>query len=532
MDLLADFREFQALQRHREALKDFHLRQALGDRDRHRAMTIRIGEALFDFSKHLATPETLSLLIRLAHARDVAGWRDQMFSGAAINTSENRAVLHTALRAEPSADIRVGGVNVMPGIADNLRRMATFCDQVRRRKTSGATGRAITDVLNIGIGGSDLGPRFISEALRDVHDGPVLHFVSNVDGHAISRALAGLDPETTLVIVASKTFTTEETMLNAAVARRWLVAGLGERADLGLHLVALSSAPDKAAAFGVKPERIFGFADWVGGRYSVWSAIGLSVMLAIGPERFASLLAGARDMDHHFRTQSFEKNIPVMMGLLGVWYRNLWDMPAHVLLPYDDRLARLAKYVQQMDMESNGKAVGRDGRFVGCGTGPVIFGEPGTDSQHSFMQLVHQGQVIPADFIAVIAPDHDLADNHRSLLANCFAQSRALAIGQTLEEAGGDTGRIFSGNRPSTTILLPQLDPYHLGLLLAAYEHKVFVQGIIWGLNSFDQPGVELGKKLAKDIVAGMAQGTVAAQGDCSTAGLIAAALYSDGREV
>lgn len=523
MDLLTELPEVDALQRHRQGMKDFHLRQALGDRDRYQTMTIRIGETLFDFSKHLATPVTKEMLVKLAQARDVAGWRERMFSGVAINTSEKRAVLHTALRADPSAVIAVDGANVMPGITENLRCMADFCHHVRGRRAVGVTGKAITDVLNIGIGGSDLGPRFVSEALRDVCDGPALHFVSNVDGHAISRALSGLNPETTLVIVASKTFTTEETMLNAAVARRWLVAGLGNRADLGLHLAALSSAPDKAAAFGVKPERIFGFADWVGGRYSVWSAIGLSVMLAIGPERFSSLLAGARAMDHHFRTQPFDKNIPVMMGLFGVWYRNFWDMPVHLLLPYDDRLARLAKYVQQMDMESNGKAVGRDGRFVGCGTGPVIFGEPGTDSQHSFMQLVHQGQVIPADFIAVMNPDHDLADNHRSLLANCFAQSRALAIGQTLEEAGGDAGRIFFGNRPSTTILLPRLDPYHLGLLLAAYEHKVFVQGIIWGLNSFDQPGVELGKKLAKDIVAGMAQGAVSIQGDCSTTGLMAA---------
>lgn len=524
MDVLTDLPEFHALQQHRQSLKGFRLRQALADQARYQALTLHAGEVLFDFSKHLVTPETMNLLVRLAQARDVAGWRDKMFSGAAINSSEKRAVLHTALRADPSADIRVDGVNVMPAIEGNLKHMASFCHQVRQGQATGATGQAITDIINIGIGGSDLGPRFVSAALRDVHDGPALHFVSNVDGHAISYVLAGLDPARTLVIIASKTFTTEETMLNAAVARQWLLAGLGPQADLGLHLVALSSAPDKAAAFGVRPERIFGFADWVGGRYSVWSAIGLSVMLAIGPDRFAALLAGARAMDQHFCTQPLATNIPVLMGLLGVWYRNLWDMPVHLLLPYDDRLARLAKYIQQMDMESNGKMIGRDGQPVACGTGPVIFGEPGTDSQHSFMQLVHQGQVIPADFIAVVKPDHDLPANHRSLLANCFAQSRALAIGQTLDEADGDPSRVFSGNRPSTTILLPQLDPYHLGLLLAAYEHKVFVQGIIWGLNSFDQPGVELGKKLAKDIGTAIEDKTGAAlSDDYSTAGLLAA---------
>lgn len=509
---LSDHPAFKTLKQHQQALDGFHLRQALQDQSRCQSLTINFEDTIFDFSKHLATPQTVSLLCELADKRDVAGWREKMFTGMKINNTEGRAVLHTALRAAPDADIRVDGQNVMPGVMETRKRMAAFAEQIRSDK-------GITDVVSIGIGGSDLGPRFVTESLIESHDGPQIHFVSNVDGHAISRTLAGLNPETTLVIVASKTFTTEETMLNAGVARAWLEAALGKN-KIGSHLAALSSAVDKATAFGVPPDRIFGFADWVGGRYSLWSAIGLPIMLAVGPENFSHLLAGARAMDNHFREAPFDKNIPVLMGMLGIWYRNIWNYPAHLLLPYDQRLARLAKFIQQMDMESNGKAVNRDGQAVDVHTGPVIFGEPGTDSQHSFMQLVHQGEIIPADFIAVAKPDHDLVGNHQSLLANCFAQSRALAIGQTPEEAGGDTSRVFSGNRPSTTILLPQLDAWHLGMLLAAYEHKVFVQGMIWGLNSFDQPGVELGKKLAKNILPALSGGDEA-ELDVSTRNLI-----------
>ncbi len=503
---------FQALQKHHESFKDFHLRDHLPDQARYQALNVTFENALFDFSKHLITADTIKHLMNLARDRDVTGWRDKMFTGARINNTDNRAVLHVALRAADDADIRVDGVNVMDGVKAMKARMSAFADEVRQNKN-------ITDVVNIGIGGSDLGPRFVTEALQDVHDGPRIHFVSNVDGHVISRVLAGLNPQNTLVMVASKTFTTEETMLNAQVARDWLAAALGDD-KVGAHLAAMTTANDKAKAFGVPDDRVFGFADWVGGRYSLWSSIGLPVMLAVGPQNFGRLLAGARAMDDHFKTAPLDKNIPVLMGMLGVWYRNVWEYPAHLLLPYDQRLARLAKFIQQMDMESNGKSVDRDGHALDMPAGPVIFGEPGTDSQHSFMQLVHQGEVIPADFVAVKKPDHALADNHISLLSHCFAQSRALAVGQTLDEAGNDPHRVFSGNRPSTTILLPQLDAYYLGMLLAAYEHKVFVQGVIWGVNSFDQPGVELGKKLATTIAPALRSGNT--QGlDPSTAQLI-----------
>lgn len=507
---------FMALRDHQKSLNSFHLRTALGDEQRYEHLSLHLGDVLFDFSKHLATLETRDLLIALAENRDVAGWRDKMFAGEKINNADNRAVLHIALRAPENADIRIDDANIVPGVHETRRRMAAFCNKIR-------ADRKITDVVSIGIGGSDLGPRFVTEALQDIHDGPAVHFVSNVDGHAISRTLAGLKPENTLVIIASKTFTTEETMINAGVARAWLVQALGEE-KMGTHLVALSAAIDKAQAFGVPVDHIFGFADWVGGRYSLWSSIGLPIMLAVGPKNFDQLLAGAQAMDEHFRTAPLAQNIPVLMGMLGVWYRNVWEYPVHLLLPYDQRLARLAKFIQQMDMESNGKSVDRNGQPVDVATGPIIFGEPGTDSQHSFMQLVHQGEVVPVDFIAVAKPDHDLKDNHISLLANCFAQSRALAFGQTLAEAGGDASRVFSGNRPSTTILLPCLDAYHLGLLLAAYEHKVFVQGIVWNLNSFDQPGVELGKKLAKEVAQVLIlakAGQVQAATDLSTQGLI-----------
>lgn len=504
--------EFQALQKHHESFKDFHLRDSLPDQARYQALNVTFENALFDFSKHLVTTDTLTHLMNLARARDVAGWRDQMFAGARINNSDDRAVLHVALRAPQDADIKVDGVKIMASIHDMKARMAAFANEIRSDKN-------ITDVVNIGIGGSDLGPRFVTEALQDIHDGPRIHFVSNVDGHVINRVLAGLKPQNTLVMVASKTFTTEETMLNAQAAREWLVQALGND-KASAHLAAMTTANDKAKAFGVPDDRIFGFSDWVGGRYSLWSSIGLPIMMAVGPHNFERLLSGAHAMDEHFKTAPLDKNIPVLMGMLGVWYRNVWNYPAHLLLPYDQRLARLAKFIQQMDMESNGKSVDRNGKALDMAAGPVIFGEPGTDSQHSFMQLVHQGEIIPADFVAVKKPDHDRHDNHISLLSHCFAQSRALAIGQTLAEAAGDPGRVFSGNRPSTTILLPQLDAYYLGMLLAAYEHKVFVQGIIWGVNSFDQPGVELGKKLAATIAPAIRSGNT--QGlDPSTAQLI-----------
>lgn len=504
---------FKALGDHRTTFEAFSLREALQDEARTQSLTIPFEGALFDFSKHLVTADTIRQLTALAESRHVPQHRDQMFAGATVNNTENRAVLHTALRAPDDSDIRVNGVNVMPDVTASRKQMADFAHKIRADKN-------ITDIVNIGIGGSDLGPRFVTEALQHLHDGPRTHFVSNVDGRVIRDVLKQLRPENTLILIASKTFTTEETMLNARYARDWLVAGVGqERASR--HLVALSVACRAAQDFGVPANQIFGFADWVGGRYSLWSCIGLSIMLAVGPAHFEKLLSGAHAMDRHFCEAPLAQNIPILMGMLGIWYRNIWNYPAHLLLPYDQRLARLAKFIQQLDMESNGKGVDREGHPLGVSSGPVIFGEPGTDSQHSFMQLVHQGAVIPADFIAIREPDHDLHAHHAALLAHNLAQSRALAIGQTQEEAGGDPHRVFSGNRPSTTMMLPQLDAYYLGALLAAYEHKVFVQGVIWGVNSFDQFGVELGKQLAKGVAQNLRAGN--GQGlDSSTAQLVA----------
>ncbi|HEY0901872.1 MAG TPA: glucose-6-phosphate isomerase [Micavibrio sp.] len=489
---LQDEDTFQALRQHRETLAAFTLRAALQDQARTRDLTIPFAGALFDFSKHLVQADTIALFGALAQARGLAEARAQMFAGVPINTTENRAVLHVALRAPDDADIRVGGRNIMPDVIASRAQMKDFSTKIRADKN-------ITDVVNIGIGGSDLGPRFVTEALQHLHDGPRVHFVSNVDGRVIRDVLARCRPENTLILIASKTFTTEETMLNARYARDWLVQALGA-SQAASHMAALTAADETAQQFGVPAAHIFCFAEWVGGRYSLWSSIGLAIMLAVGPAHFEQLLAGAHAMDRHFCEAPFEKNIPMLMGLLGVWYRNVWDYPAHLLLPYDQRLARLAKFIQQLDMESNGKGVDRTGRALALPTGPVIFGEPGTDSQHSFMQSVHQGAVIPADFIAVKKPDHDLGDHHAALLTHCLAQSRALAMGQTLSEVGGDPHRVCSGNRPSTTIMLPTLDAFYLGALIAAYEHKVFVQGVIWGVNSFDQFGVELGKHLAKAI--------------------------------
>lgn len=513
--------EWDVLTQHCRDTKSLSLRTLLSVPSRFQDFSLSVSGVVFDFSKHLATQETLSLLGNLAKAIGVETLRDSMFAGEKINGSENRAVLHTALRSPKTEKVIVDGENVIPFVHDVLHRMDVFANAVRSGTHKGYTEKPITDVVAIGIGGSDLGPRFVTEALRDYADGPNIHFVSNVDGSAISGTLKKISPETTLFIVASKTFTTEETMLNAQVAKDWLLRSAPQSA-IAQHFIALSTNESEVVKFGITPANMFPFRDWVGGRYSVWSAIGLPIMLAIGPENFHAFLAGAHAMDSHFRTAPIEKNVPVLMGLLGIWYRNFCGYSAHLLLPYDDRLARLAKFVQQMDMESNGKSTDRNGQSVSYETGPIIFGEPGTDSQHSFMQLVHQGTApIPVDFIAVKKPHHDLLANHASLLANCLAQSRALALGQTLDEAGDDPSRVFSGNRPSTTIVLPELSPFTLGLLIAVYEHKVFVQGAIWNLNSFDQPGVELGKKLAKPLRSILEGAATAEKLDSSTEGLL-----------
>lgn len=521
MTFFPDTPEYTKLTAHKTEMEDFSLRKALSDANRFQDLSLSLHDVLFDFSKHLITDDTKYTLMSLARSMNVEDVRDQMFAGEKINNTEGRAVLHTALRAPKTASIMVDGENVIPFVHQVLDQMKAFTDAVRSGTHKGYTGKAITDVVNIGIGGSDLGPRFVVDALADFCSGTKVHFVSNVDGFDMSSALKKLSPETTLFIVASKTFTTEETMLNAAVAKEWLLKSAPADA-ISKHFVALSTNHDAVIKFGILEQNMFPFRDWVGGRYSLWSAIGLSISLAVGFENFRALLDGAHAMDKHFAETPIDKNIPVNMAMLGVWYANFWNYPAHLLLPYDARLAKIAKFTQQMDMESNGKAVDRDGNVVSYATGPVIFGEPGTDSQHSFMQLVHQSPTpIPADFIICKKPSHDLKENHDCLMANFLAQTRALAIGQTLDEAESDTSRVFTGNRPTTSIVLPELTPFNLGLLIAAYEHKVFVQGVIWNLNSYDQPGVELGKKLAKPLNAAIKTKQIDPSLDISTQNLL-----------
>lgn len=488
--------EHQALTAHLDYIKSQHLRDFLASSGRFEAMSFTFENMLFDFSKQRMTSETLQLLIKLAEARNLQQWRDRLFAGEKINNTENRSVQHMALRAPPNTEILVSGRNVVPGVQAELDHMKSFCRKIRDE------GR-ISHVVNIGIGGSDLGPRFVTEALSPYHDGPEIRFVSNVDGQDLANALRGLSADKTLFIIASKTFTTQETMLNAQSARSWFLTQGRQEKDIAQHFVALSTNEAKVAEFGIAKENIFKFEEWVGGRYSVWSPIGLSVMLAIGPENFQHFLKGAYKADRHFQETEFQRNIPVLLALTGIWNRNYFGLPTHLFAPYDTRLGKLAKYIQQMDMESNGKSTDRDGRRVDYQTGPQVYGETGTDSQHSYMQLVHQGtDIIPIDFIIAATPHHNLSnDHHRILIANMQAQSRALALGQTLDEANGDPHRVYEGNRPSTTIVLPSLTPEALGALLAFYEHKIFVQGIIWNLNSYDQPGVELGKTAANSLI-------------------------------
>lgn len=518
---VTDLAAWKNLAAHHHNMRDFSLREELMHSARFEEFKLEHRGIIFDFSKHLATNETLKLLYDLARARGVEEWRDRMFAGDHMNASEDRAVLHVACRAAADDIFMTDGENVVPFVHDVLDQIRRLSDDVLSGTLKGYDGQTFTDVVNIGIGGSDLGPRFVVDALAHYATHLNVHFVSNVDGDDIAPVLKKIDPARTLFIIASKTFTTEETMMNAHVARAWFVDRAGEAA-ISHHFVALSTNQPAIKKFGIAPDRSFAFRDWVGGRYSLWSAIGLSIALAVGYERFAELLAGARDMDQHFKTTPLERNIPIRMALLGVWYVNFYDYRAHLLMPYAVRLGKFAKFIQQMDMESNGKAIDRDGHHVYYTTGPVIFGEAGTDSQHSFMQLVHQSPApIPADFVIAAQPAHDLTASHRVLVANFLAQTRALAVGQTLEEAGGDPARIFTGNRPTTSIVLPALTPAHLGALIAAYEHKVFVQGIIWNLNSFDQPGVELGKKLAKPLRTMLETGESDSALDSSTKGLM-----------
>ncbi|MFE3768966.1 glucose-6-phosphate isomerase [Streptomyces sp. NPDC059122] len=529
--------EWTALSKHREQMGEVHLRE-LFDKDPGRAgrLTLEVGDLHLDYSKHLVTDETLRLLRELAAATGVAELRDAMFRGEKINITEHRSVLHTALRAPGSAVIATDGENVVPAVQHVLTRMSTFADRVRSGNWKGHTGRRIKTVVNIGIGGSDLGPAMAYEALRAyTHRDMQFRFVSNVDGADLHEAVRDLDPAETLFIIASKTFTTIETITNATSARDWLLAGLGAGQEaVAKHFVALSTNAEKVAEFGIDTDNMFEFWDWVGGRYSYDSAIGLSLMVAIGPERFREMLAGFHLVDEHFRTAPPEENAPLLLGLLGIWYGNFWDAQAHAVLPYSHYLSKFTAYLQQLDMESNGKSVDREGRPVGWQTGPVVWGTPGTNGQHAYYQLLHQGtKTIPADLLGFARPVEDLQPHlvaqHDLLMANLFAQGQALAFGKTSDEVRAEgvaeelvPHRTFQGNHPTTTILASELSPSVLGQLIALYEHKVFVQGAVWNINSFDQWGVELGKVLAKRVEPALAEGADVPGLDASTAGLVA----------
>ncbi|MFM2044253.1 MAG: glucose-6-phosphate isomerase [Pseudomonadota bacterium] len=503
--------QWSALAAHRQALEGTHLRDLFAaDPDRVAAFSVRMDGLLLDWSKNRVTAETVRLLLDLARARDVEGWRERMFAGERINTTEDRAVLHTALRNRADRPVLVDGRDVMSDVRAVLDRMAGFCDRVRSGDWTGWTGKPITDVVNIGIGGSDLGPAMAVQALTPwAHPRLTAHFVSNIDGTHLAEVLKRVDPETTLFIIASKTFTTQETLTNAHSARDWFLSKGGPEQDIARHFVAVSTNEAEVRAFGIDPQNMFGFWDWVGGRYSLWSAIGLPIALMIGPEGFEAFLAGGRAMDDHFREAPLDRNMPVILALLGVWYGNFWGATAHAVLPYDQYLARFPAYLQQLDMESNGKGVDREGNSVDYATGPIIFGEPGTNGQHAFYQLIHQGtHLIPCDFIATVESQNPMGRHHPILLSNALAQTEALLTGKTADQVraeGAGEGlvphKVFTGNRPTNTLLLDRLDPRALGMLIALYEHKVFVQGVIWNINSFDQWGVELGKQLAKAIL-------------------------------
>jgi glucose-6-phosphate isomerase len=532
------FSALQDLRAHREEMGNPHLRDLFAlDPDRFSRFSLSLGDLTLDFSKNRIVPTTLPLLLALAECAGAAELRDAMFSGEPINLTENRPVLHVALRAPPSETIQVGGHNVVPDVHAELDRFLAFAEQVREGEIRGVAADRFSDVVNIGIGGSDLGPAMAVQALTPYRGtGPKVHFVSNVDGAHLSDTLAGLDAERTLFLIASKTFTTAETMTNAASARSWLSYRLGEEA-VADHFAAVSTNLDKVGGFGIRPERVFGFWDWVGGRYSVWSAIGLPLAVSIGGENFRRFLAGARTMDEHFRDAPLMENMPVVMALLGIWYRNVWDFRTHAVLPYDQRLARFPAHLQQLDMESNGKRVTREANLVEYRTGPIVWGEPGTNGQHAFFQLLHQGtEIVPADFLVAAEPHENFGDHHQKLVANCLAQSEALAFGKTEAEAhqeleaSGLSGpalqellphRVFPGNRPTNTLIYRRLDPNTLGMLIALYEHKVFVQGAIWNINSFDQWGVELGKVLANRLLPVISESGPTDALDGSTGGLV-----------
>ena len=532
-------RAFQALETHRRALMMMSLREVFAeDPRRFSRLSLKLGPMLMDWSKTHVVPATMKLLVDLARASGVEEKRDAMFAGERINTTEDRAVLHVALRNLSGTPIFTDGRDVMPAVAAERERCFAFAEAVRAGALRGATGKRFSTVINIGIGGSDLGPAMAAQALSPYGKrGLAVRFVSNVDGAHIADTLKGLDPARTLFVVVSKTFTTIETMTNAQTARNWVAQALGDAA-VAQHFAAVSTNLEAVNAFGIPEASMFRFWDWVGGRYSVWSAVGLSLMIAIGPRHFTAFLAGAERVDQHFRSAPLDRNMPVIMGLLGIWHRNVWGYASHAVLPYDQRLARLTAHLQQLDMESLGKGVALSGKAVTRPTGPVIWGEPGTNGQHAFFQLLHQGtEVVPADFLIAASPQERGRRHHDLLIANCLAQSQALMRGRTFEEARDQLiargmsraeaealapHRVFSGDRPSTTFLYRKLDPATLGMIVALYEHKVFVMAAIMGINAFDQWGVELGKELAtglEPLVAGRSADLTGL--DSSTAGLI-----------
>ena len=525
---------FKALEAHYQKAKELHLRKLFADDPkRGQRLTVEAGGVFLDYSKNRVTDETLKLLVQLANESDLRGRVDAMFGGQKINVTENRAVLHVALRAPKNASIVVDGQNVVPAVHSVLDKMSEFANRVRSGDWKGFSGKRIRNVINIGIGGSDLGPVMAYEALKYYSDRKmVFRFVANVDGADFAEAVADLDAAETLFIVSSKTFTTLETMTNANTARAWLLKQLGgDQKAVAKHFVAVSTNKEKVAQFGIDTANMFEFWDWVGGRYSMMSAIGLSTMIAIGPDNFRGLLAGAHEMDEHFRTTPFERNIPALMGLLGVWYGDFFGAATNAVLPYEQYLKRFPAYLQQLTMESNGKRVTLEGAEVNYQTGQIYWGEPGTNGQHSFYQLIHQGtKLIPCDFIAFTQTLQPLGPHHDMLIANVFAQAEALAFGKTAEEVRAEgtapalvPHRVFPGNRPSNMILLERLTPAALGKLVALYEHITFTQGVIWNINSFDQWGVELGKVLAQRILGELGGKDTEAQGhDSSTSSLIA----------
>ena len=528
---LSGYAEWRALKEHFLAVKDLELRDLFdADPDRGTALTAEGAGFYLDYSKNRVTRETLSLLCDLARARGLLARRDAMFQGARINVTEGRPVLHVALRAPSTVAIKVDGHDVVPDVHAVLGQMSAFADKVRQGTWTGYSGKRIRTVINIGIGGSYLGPEMAVRALRPFADPAIaVRFVANVDGEALRAATADLDPAETLFIVCSKTFTTEETMTNARSAREWCVAGLGHDAAVAAHFVAVSTHTAEVARFGIDPAHMFVFWDWVGGRYSLGSAVGLSLMIAIGPERFREMLAGFRDMDEHFMTAPLERNLPVLMGMLAVWYNNFHGLETQAVLPYAHGLARLPAYLEQLQMESNGKHVDLAGRPVTYQTGPIVWGEPGVDAQHSFYQLLHQGtKIVPCDLVGFCRSHADLPGHQDFLMANLLAQAEALAFGRSaaqLAEEGVPAAqipyRVCEGNRPTTIILGEALTPRALGALIALYEHSVFTQGVVWGIDSFDQWGVELGKVLARRIMSEIQGGVRGGAHDSSTRALI-----------